>query len=101
MEVYLETMMEQLNSGELRIIFRHISRIVLIGLIASGRKAWQEKEETRTDTSTVLMLQEQFLYLRVLQGHSGCNLIDPTLQDNVIIQSNYFQYIYHVGSAIN
>ena len=41
------------------------------------------------------------VYLRALQGHSGCNLIDPTLQDNVIIQSNFFQYIYHVGCAIN
>ena len=41
------------------------------------------------------------VYLRALQGHSGCNLIDPTLQDNVIIQSNFFQYIYHIGCAIN
>ena len=41
------------------------------------------------------------MYLRAVQGHSGCNLIDPTLQDNVIIQSNFFQYIYHVGCAIN
>ena len=41
------------------------------------------------------------VYIRALQGHSGCNLIDPTLQDNVIIQSNFFQYIYHVGCAIN
>ena len=41
------------------------------------------------------------LYLRALQGHSGCNLIDPTLQHNVTIQSNFFQYIYHVGCAIN
>ena len=41
------------------------------------------------------------MYLRALQGHSGCNLIDPTLQDNVIIQSNFFQHIYHVGCAIN
>ena len=41
------------------------------------------------------------VYLRALQGHSGCNLIDSTLQDNVIIQSNFFQYIYHVGCAIN
>ena len=40
-------------------------------------------------------------YLRVLQGHSGSKIIDPTLQDNVIIQSNFFQYIYHVGCAIN
>ena len=41
------------------------------------------------------------VYLRALQGHSGRNLIDPSLQDNVIIQSNLFQYIYHVGCAIN
>ena len=41
------------------------------------------------------------VYLRALQGHSGCNLIDLTLQDNVIIQSNFFQYFYHVGCAVN
>ena len=41
------------------------------------------------------------LYFRALQGHSGRSLIDPTLQDNVIIQSNLFQYNYHVGCAIN
>ena len=41
------------------------------------------------------------VYLRALQGHSGRNLIDPSSQDNVIIQSNFFQNIYHVGCAIN
>ena len=41
------------------------------------------------------------VYIRALQGHSGCNFVDPTLQDNVIIPSNLFQYIYHVGCAIN
>ena len=41
------------------------------------------------------------VYLRALQGHSGSNLVDPTVQDNVIIQSNFFQYIYHVGCAFN
>ena len=40
------------------------------------------------------------LYLRALQGHSGRNLIDPSLQDDVSIQSNFFHYIYHVGCAI-
>ena len=44
---------------------------------------------------------QEILYLRALQGHSGRNLIDPTLQDNVVIPSNFFQYIYHVGCAIN
>ena len=41
------------------------------------------------------------VYFRALQGHSGRNLIDPSLHDNVIIQSNFFQHIYHVGCAFN
>ena len=48
-----------------------------------------------TDSSGIIV------YLRALQGHSGRNLIDLTLQDNVVIPSNFFQYIYHVGCAIN
>ena len=39
------------------------------------------------------------VYLRALQGHSGRNLIDPMLQDNVIIQRGLFHNIYHVGCA--
>ena len=41
------------------------------------------------------------VYLRALQGHSGRNLIDPSLQDNVIIQSGFFQHFYHLGCAIH
>ena len=41
------------------------------------------------------------LYLRALQGHSGSNLIDPTLQDNVLIGTGIFNYIYLIGCAIN
>ena len=41
------------------------------------------------------------LYVRALQGHSGHNLIDPTLQDNLVIQSELFHYIYHIGCAFN
>ena len=41
------------------------------------------------------------IYLRALQGHSGSNLIDPTLQDNVLIGPGIFPYIYHVGSNFN
>ena len=40
-------------------------------------------------------------YLRALQGHSGRNLIDPSIQDNVVIQRGFFQHIYHVGCAFN
>ena len=41
------------------------------------------------------------LYLHALQGHSGSNLIDPTLQDNVVIETGIFNYIYHIGCAFN
>ena len=41
------------------------------------------------------------LYLRALQGHSGRNLIDPLLQDNVIILRGLFHHIYHIGCAFN
>ena len=41
------------------------------------------------------------VYFRALQGQSGRNLIDPSLQDNVVIPSNFFQHIYHIGCAFN
>ena len=41
------------------------------------------------------------LYLLALQGHSGRSLIDPSLQDNVVIQSGFFHHIYHIGCASN
>ena len=41
------------------------------------------------------------MYFRALQGHSGRNLIDPSLQDNVKIQNGFFQHIYHIGCAFN
>ena len=41
------------------------------------------------------------IYLRALQGHSGSNLIDFALQDNVLIGPGIFPYIYHMGSTFN
>ena len=41
---------------------------------------------------------QEILYLRALQGHSGRNPIDPTLQDNVVIPNSFFEYIYHIVS---
>ena len=64
-----------------------------------GKFAWQQEEDQKEDISTALIFQEQILYLRALQGHSGRNLIDPLLQDNVIIQRGLFQHVYHIGCA--
>ena len=40
-------------------------------------------------------------YLRALQGHSGRNLIDLALQDNVLVGPGIFPHIYHVGTNFN
>ena len=45
-----------------------------------------------TDVSGIIV------YLRALQGHSGRSL-DPSLQDNVVIQRGFFHYVYHIGCA--
>ena len=55
----IEKKMEQFISGESKKIFRISSHTLLIGLTVSGKYAWQEEEEIREDSSTVLMLQEQ------------------------------------------
>ena len=44
---------------------------------------------------------QEILYLRTLQGHSGRNPIDPSLQDNVLSLNNFFEYIYHIGCAVS
>ena len=72
-----------------------------IGPTVGGKHAWQQDEEIKEDSSTVLMLQEQWFIFRVLQRHSGRILIDPSIQDNVVIPSNFFQHIYHIGCAFN
>ena len=42
---------------------------------------------------------QQLLYFRATQGHSGGTLVDPTLQDNVLLPDNFAEYIYHIGNA--
>ena len=85
--------MERLNSRESKKIFRHISCIAFIGLIASGKYAWQEEEEINGDCQYCTDALGTILNLRALQGHSGRNLVDSSSQNNVIIKSNFFQHI--------
>ena len=46
-------------------------------------------------------IEQEILLLRAIQGHSRENLVDPSLQDNVLIRDNFFGYIYHVGCYFN
>ena len=60
-----------------------------------------EEEDQNEDISISVIIREQFSTFRALQGHSGSNLIDLTLQDNVLIGTGIFPYIHHVGSTFN
>ena len=60
--------------------------------LAAGGGSKRRYQYCSDDSGTIL-------YLRALQRHSGSNLIDPTLQDNVVIGTGIFHYIYHVGCA--
>ena len=103
MVIYLEKKMEWLNSGDWKIIFGTNLSTLNVGLTKSGRAAWQETEATRKDFSIVLFHQDKKFFIselfKVIQD--GRNPIDPSLQDNVLIPNSFFEYIYHIGCAIN
>ena len=42
-----------------------------------------------------------FLYLRAVQGHSGDNAVDPTLQDNVLLPKGFTEDICTSGTRVN
>ena len=66
-----------------------------------GKLSWQQEEVQKRRYQYCSDDLGRILYLRALQGHSGSNLVDPLLQDNVIIHRGLFQHIYHIGCAFN
>ena len=80
--------MERLNSGDKKEYLRNHLRILSTGLMICGRVRWRQAEATRRD-------------FRTLQGHSGRNLIFTSLQNNVLIPDDFFEYIYHLECAVN
>ena len=62
--------------------------------LASGGGSKRRYQYCSDNSGTIICL-------RALQGHSGNNLIDLTLQDNVVIGSGIFHYIYHIACAFN
>ena len=75
--------MERLNYGDEKIVFGTNLRILDIGLMKCGRVQQQGNKKIFqycTDPSG-----QEILFFRALQGHSGRNPIDPSLQDNVLI----------------
>ena len=98
---YSEKKMEQLNSTELNSIFEIILQKYSIGQMIVGKLVWPQEEVRKGDISIALIIRWRILYLRALQGHSGNNLIDPALQDNVVIGNGILHYNYNIGCAFN
>ena len=42
---------------------------------------------------------KHFLFFRSIQGHSGDNLVDPAMQDNVLLPEDFTKYIWHIGNV--
>ena len=42
---------------------------------------------------------KHFLYVTAIQGHSGGNLVDPALQDNVLSPEDFTETVYHIGKV--
>ena len=93
--------MEQSNSIELNFIFEIIPHKYSIGLMIVGNLVWQQEEARKRRYEYCSDNSGRIHYLRALQGHSGNNLIDPTLQDNVVVGSGIFHHLYHIGCALN
>ena len=64
-----------------------------------GEHACQQEDERKGEISTVLIFQEQLFISELFMDFQDA--IYPSLQDNVIIQSGFFQHIYHIGCAFN
>ena len=62
----------------------------------AGGGGHEKKFQYCTDSSG-----QEILCLRALQGHSGRNPTDPSLQDNVVIPDGFLKYIFLIGCAIN
>ena len=93
--------MEQFNSGELDFIFEINFHKTNIGRMIVGNYAWQQQEDQKRRYQYCSDDSGNVVYLRALQRHSRRSLIDPSLQDNMIIQRGLFHHVYHMGCAFN
>ena len=98
---YSEKKMELLNSARENFIFEIIIHKYIIGLMIDGKLVMVAGGRSKRRYQYCPDNLGTILYLRALQGHSGSNLIDPMLQDNVVIGTGIFPYIYHVGCTFN
>ena len=58
-----------------------------ISTLAKGRGAKNKFQYCVNPNSS-----NQFLYFRAVQGHSGDNVVDPALQDNVLLPKGFAEF---------
>ena len=102
MVIYLERKMERLDSGD----FKDHVRKDFVHSQQWSDEMWKREMAKGGGNKKWFQyctdpLGQEILYFRALQGHSGHNLMDLSLQDNVFIPNEYSEYIYHIGCAIN
>ena len=63
--------------------------------------AWQEEEGEKKRFQYWLNTHssDEFLYFRAIQGHSGGNLVYPSLQDSALMPDDFTEYIFLIGNA--
>ena len=70
-----------------------------INLMMYGKARWQEAKATRKDFNTVLIRQDKKFFTSEL--FMAIQDAIPMILDNVLIPNNFFEYIYHIGCAVN
>ena len=63
---------------------------------------WQREEDQRKGFNQYCLKpnsSKHFLYFRAIQGQSEGNLVDPALQDNVLLPEHFTECICHVGNV--
>ena len=70
------------------------------GYLKIGYQLWQKEEDQRKRFKYCFKpnSSRHFLYFRAIQEHSGGNLADLELQDNVLLLEDFTEYIYHIGN---
>ena len=53
----------------------------------------------RTEEEVSPHYSKHFLYFRTIHGHFEGALVDPTLQDNVLLPDDFAEFIYHIGNT--
>ena len=81
--------------------FRKSSMVLCNGQLPIGYLFWQKGGGAKKRFQYCLNPNSSwhFLYFREIQGQSGGNIIDPELQDNVLLPEGFTEYIYKVGNA--